>query len=408
MPSATMKRAPRKLRLTELAVRRLPPEAEAYVVWDTMQRGLAIRIQPTGRRAWYVVYSRHGRPRWLHLGYADAVGLADARTLAAEAMLAVAKGQDPAADKRAERGAGTFTDLAARYVEEYAKKKNKSWEQGYRLIKRYVLPYWAKLQASTITRSDGKALLRRIEAPVLGAAVLAHASAIFSWATREEILPTNPLKQIETGKTKSRERIASEGELRRLWEAFDDAGLIVGTALKTLALVGQRPGEVCWMRWEHIVDGWWEMPGDPVPDIWPGTKNGASHRVWLPEPVQALLSDLKDDGGEKGFVFTAERGKPIGRLDPAMRLICRKLDLTEKITPHDLRRTHGSTITALGFGRDAMNRVQNHKEGGIASVYDRHHYSEETKRIMEVVASRIMSLVEGQTDAKIVVPMRRG
>ena len=29
--------------------------------------------------------------------------------------------------------------------------------------------------------------------------------------------------------------------------------------------------------------------------------------------------------------------------------------------------THGSTITALGFGRDAMNRVQNHKEGGIGS-----------------------------------------
>jgi hypothetical protein len=26
----------------------------------------------------------------------------------------------------------------------------------------------------------------------------------------------------------------------------------------------------------------------------------------------------------------------------------------------------------LGFGRDAMNRVQNHREGGIADVYDRH------------------------------------
>jgi len=44
------------------------------------------------------------------------------------------------------------------------------------------------------------------------------------------------------------------------------------------------------------------------------------------------------------------------------------LGITDKVTPHDLRRTHGSTITALGFGRDAMNRIQNHREGGIASV----------------------------------------
>jgi hypothetical protein len=48
-----------------------------------------------------------------------------------------------------------------------------------------------------------------------------------------------------------------------------------------------------------------------------------------------------------------------------------------------------STVTALGFGRDAMNRIQNHKEGGIASVYDRHHYAEENQRIMEAVAARL-------------------
>src|SRR5262245_34236581 len=86
-----------KRKLTELSVRKLPPAAATYLVWDTHQRGLAIRIQPTGRKSWYVVYSRRGRPRWLRLGDAGAIGLADARTLAAEAMLAVARGKDPAA-----------------------------------------------------------------------------------------------------------------------------------------------------------------------------------------------------------------------------------------------------------------------------------------------------------------------
>jgi hypothetical protein len=45
-----------------------------------------------------------------------------------------------------------------------------------------------------------------------------------------------------------------------------------------------------------------------------------------------------------------------------------------------------------------MNRIQNHKQGGIASVYDRHHYSDENKRIMEAVAARIVQLVEGIPD----------
>jgi integrase len=158
------------------------------------------------------------------------------------------------------------------------------------------------------------------------------------------------------------------------------------------------------MRREHIVDGWWEMPGQPVHALgWPGTKNGAGHRIWLPQAARALIEEL-GDGATKGFVFAGQRGRPVGGLDAAMRAICAKLGV-ERATPHDLRRTHGSTITALGFGRDAMNRIQNRKEGGIASVYDRHGYAEETKRLMEAVAAQIMTLVEGRSADSKVVPL---
>jgi len=80
-----------------------------------------------------------------------------------------------------------------------------------------------------------------------------------------------------------------------------------------------------------------------------------------------------------------------------MRGICKKLKV-ERATPHDLRRTNGTTITALGFGRDAMNRIQNHREGGIASVYDRHQYADENKKIMEAVATRIVTLIDGSAN----------
>src|SRR5262249_43913317 len=136
------KRPAQRRKITELFVRKAKPG----LTWDTHQRGLALRVQPGGARAWVVVYSRHGRSRWLTLGKADAIGLSDARMLAAKAMLAVAEGKDPAAEKKAERGAGTFAELAAKYVEQYAKRHNKSWRASETLIQRYVLPRYGKLQ----------------------------------------------------------------------------------------------------------------------------------------------------------------------------------------------------------------------------------------------------------------------
>ena len=213
----------------------------------------------------------------------------------------------------------------------------------------------------------------------------------------------NSCQEVERNATASRERILSDSEIPKFWAAFDD--VFEGALLKMILLTGQRPGEVRCMHTEHIVDGWWTMPGDPIPALhWPGTKNGDTHRVWLPAAAQALVTAMD----ATGLIFAGARGKAIDgtKLPYAMREICSKLKV-ERATPHDLRRTHGTTITRLGFGRDAMNRVQNHKEGGIGSVYDRHGYGDENKRIMEAVAARILLLATGETETGNVALFKR-
>ena len=148
-------------------------------------------------------------------------------------------------------------------------------------------------------------------------------------------------------------------------------------------------------RTEDIIDGCWVLPRDPE-GVWPGTKDDElSHRIWLPPAVTDLIAEIDP---EPGFIFANSAGNPIDKLDGAMRDICKALKVTKKVTPHDLRRTHGLTITRLGFGRDAMDRVQNHKDGRIRDVYDQHQYADENKRIMEAVANKIMSLIDGGTD----------
>jgi len=87
----TPARPPRKRKLTQLLVKRQRPAARAYLIWDTKLPGLALQIQPSGTRTFKVIYSYHGRPRWLHLGNANSIGLAAARRLAMEIMVQVAR-----------------------------------------------------------------------------------------------------------------------------------------------------------------------------------------------------------------------------------------------------------------------------------------------------------------------------
>src|SRR5262245_1033724 len=101
------------------------------VYWDTLQRGLALRVQPSGHIAWKCVYTIRGRgPRWYSIGNARSISLANARRLASKIMYQVAEGGDPHGDRLALRGRGSFEQVARRYLEEHAKRKNRSWRQA--------------------------------------------------------------------------------------------------------------------------------------------------------------------------------------------------------------------------------------------------------------------------------------
>jgi Arm DNA-binding domain len=122
---------PNRRRLSEAFVKTVRPDPDRVVVyWDTLQRGLALTVQPSGHRAWKCVYTiRRRGSRWYSIGDARAISLADARRLAGRIMVAVAEGGDPHVDRLALRGRGTFEQVAKRYLEEHAKKRNKSWRQ---------------------------------------------------------------------------------------------------------------------------------------------------------------------------------------------------------------------------------------------------------------------------------------
>jgi integrase len=396
----TPARAPDRRVLSDLLVKQIKPRGDSRLtVWDARAHNLVLLVQPSSHKVYKVIYSKAGRSRWFHIGDVRDVCLKDARKTAARIMLAVAEGKDPAADRKAQRSAGTFEELAARYLEEHAKVRNKSWKQADALTKRHLLPKWGKLRAAELSREDVESLFARIEAPILANQVLAAASAILSWAVKKRVygVLVNPCHGVDRNPTESRERVLEQHEVQRFWAALDGVDPVRAAALRLVLLTGQRPGEIAHLRREHLAGNWWTMPGKPIPELgWPGTKNKATHRVWVPKVAMEFLPDF-----EHGFAF----GRVLHDLDAAMREVCTSAGLP-RTTPHDLRRTHGTFITGMGFGRPAMNRIQNHREGGIGDVYDRHDYSKEIRTIMEAVATRIIALASGDAALDNVISLR--
>jgi integrase len=365
------------------------PAAKTRCIWDTKQPGLVLRIRPSGFASLAFVYQYRGRSRWFTIP--AGVFLKDARIKAAKLRLQVMdKEEDPAGQRKTDRDADTFAHLADRYLREDAQQNNKSWKTHDYLVRKELLPRWGSRLARDINRADVKAMLGAIESPSMARQTWAAASAIFAFGIEAEVLTVNPVHRVKRPKHKDRERVLSDTEIKLFWPHLSPP-------LRVLLLTGQRSGEVLNMRREHVKDNWWELPGDPVPELgWPGTKNKRSHRVWLPQAARDIIGS-----GETGRVF--ERTI----LHREMREICQRLGINDKVTPHDFRRTHGTTITTLGSGTEAMNRIQNHIEGGIQKVYDRYKYAAENKRIMEAVADHIMALAEGRGPEDNVVPMTR-
>ena len=143
-PSKRKKRPKQKKNLSPLFISKVNPQAKRVLYWDTKQDGLALSIEPTGTKRFVYIYRfkgdgrYHGKNRWYT--FPRGLGLADAREQTKGLVGDVSRGIDVQAVKSAPRQMLTFKDLAARYVEEDAKIRNRSWKQGQYLIRSYVLP----------------------------------------------------------------------------------------------------------------------------------------------------------------------------------------------------------------------------------------------------------------------------
>jgi hypothetical protein len=242
-------------KLTQIAVDRLsPPKTGRLEYFDSHLPGFGLRIADTGHKAWVVFYRIGSRQRRYTIGTMAMYPKVDlARERAREILRDVERGIDPADVKVVpERQVDTVEMLATKFIERYAKPKNKSWRGTQRILALHVLPGWGKREAASITRRDVLDLMDALidgGLPVGVNRVLAAVRKMFGWAVERDILATSPVVNIRApGKETERDRVLTDDELAKVWSAAEKMGGVSGAFIETLILTAQRRDEVATMR----------------------------------------------------------------------------------------------------------------------------------------------------------------
>ena len=440
------------MKLTERKVEQLSPEPgrKDRLVFDDAQRGLAVRVTASGGRTYLCQYTIHGHKWRVPLGSCSAVSLAKAREAAASVMGDVAKGRNPAAERKAaaaaERARRARNRLTLRVLIEDWKRvhlaaRRPSYAAEAVRALNYAFADYLDDPADDLDRADIvhalDALRRRrkqkdgkVAGKARGAAITgrtaAYGRAAFAWAVKRGSVGTNPFAALPVAKGGAkRERVLSDAEVAEIWQAACETSVPFGPIIRLLILTGQRRGELAGMAWSELSDDLtiWSLPPER-------TKNGTAHNVPISAPVRSLLkSFMCGDPGKRHassrLVFPGVAGTPFAgwskakvALDKAIMAARAKAAETggKPLAPlvpwnvHDLRRTVATGLQRLGVRLEVTEAVLNHisgSRGGIAGVYQRHDWAAEKRAALDSWGAHVSAVIGGGTAASNIVALPR-
>ena len=396
-----------RLRLTDAKIKGLKPEANRRIIFG--ENGLGVRISTQGKKSFVYQYRFHGKSRLMTIGEYPNLTLALAHEKLANAKVILDEGKDPgkiSIDKKIfDKQAFTVSELADEYIEQWAKKKKKTWQEDQRCLNKDFLPFVGMLKAKDIERREiiltiDKIVERGSEA--MANRTLNVVCKMFRFAVQRDIIKSSPANDIPLpAKKTERDRILNDSEIRQFWSGLNDYKSISinnKLLLKFLLVTGQRRGETASATWEEfdLKTKLWEIPADKA-------KNGILHIIPLNDMAMELLQEIKTNSANSIFLFPSYLdGRPINPRATTKSLSKFHKDMKmNHFTPHDLRRTVATIMTGEGVPRLTVSKILNHSEGGMTRIYDRYDYAKEKRQAVEIWERKLRNIIFGEK-AKII------
>lgn len=385
---------------------------------------LWLQVRRSGAQSWVLRYMVNGRARWLGLGSAELVPLAEARERAIAARRQIEQGIDPIDHRRAARAeaaglAGmTFEAVARKYIDAHRAgwKSVKHADQWGATLAAYAFPVIGALAVGAVDTGHVTRILEPLwrgktetASRVRGRieSVLDYASAR-GWRTGENparwrghldhLLPARAkVRRVEHHPAVPRQRIGAV--MARLRESSGVGAAVLKFAILTAARSGEARGAV----WSEIdLDAaTWTVPAARM-------KGGRDHRVPLSDAALAVLRAMRPlrDAAHGDLVFPgARRGRPLSDVALAKALAAAG---GGDATPHGCRSTFRDWCAeATGYPREVAEAALAHvNRDRVEAAYARTDHFDRRRRLMAEWAA-FCARAEPVSAGANVTPMRR-
>ncbi len=345
-------------RLTDKAIQAAQPREKPYKLADG--DGLALVVQPTGKKLWWLRYRFSGKEKTLSLGRYPLLSLKEAREQTFLAKKKILSGIDPHEEKKeANLVLPTAFETVETVAREWFDKFSKDWADTHasKIIRRLevdLFPWVGSANIAEVTPAKLLTVVRRVESR--GAIETAHrllnnCGQVWRYAVatgRAERDITVDLKgAIPPTKSEHLGAIVDPREIGILLRNIDDytGSAVVRIALKIAAHLFVRPGELRQAMWSEfdLKSGEWVIPENRM-------KSRKEHVVPLSNHVIQMLEELRQVSGNSEYLFPTPNSKTRCISNMALLAAIRRMGYEKgEMTAHGFRGLASTNLEQLGY-----------------------------------------------------------
>lgn len=363
--------------------------------------GLYLQVTPPNGKSWVLRTKIHGKTKYVGMGSAYLVSLAEARIEAARLRKIARSGGDPLAERKVE--VITFEQAARRVHTSMLPswKSDKAAANWLASLENHVFPVIGDRPIQTLTSQDLLTVLAPIwhQIPETARRIKQRMEVVFDWAKASGLYKNeNPVTSVTSASLGAQtDRVKPMAAMP--WS--DVPGFMINLAqleavtaraLAFSTLCGSRAGEVRGARWSEI---------DLETQIWtipPHRMKGVSgkeheHRVPLSSQAMEVLESVRELGGE--LVFPAAKGGELS--DAAIRALLKRMGHSN-ITQHGFRTSFRTWIQDnTATPHEIAERCLAHKFGNkVSRAYARSDMLEERRPVMQSWANFALGVTGGK------------
>lgn len=393
--------------LTDAKVKTLKIKEKLYRILDSER--LYIEVRPTGKKIWRFKFTLHRKEGTLSFGEYPAVSLQEARKLREDAQAKLAKGLNPAHEKKKEKinsaamQNNNFKNVAEEYVLEQMKYKSADYVKRFQYcLGRDVFPVIGHtpinevssaqvlyIMRSTVERvrkhsgrGSGEAaanLNRRFIGLVMRYAIV---------TLRADNDPTYALKNaIERPETEHARPLSKNEkvELRKKLEEYGGTTTVRNAALMMLYSM-LRTAEVRKMEWSFV-------DFDELTITFPRSSRGSNqervmkknrvHIVPITTQILKILKQQQHITFDQKYVFSSPQKRSCMLSPTTLNKLLQYIGLND-VTSHDFRATASTDLNSLNYDSDWIEKQLAHSDDNkTRASYNHAQYLDDRRKMLQ-------------------------